>query len=219
MQLTSRTYYRNLQSVFPNNSARQIHAHVVQIAVLYEDLRIELFALRKRSIKTFDQIDKYRPIYFLRRSIATLKEFAEASRLLDASDDFQWLKSTFDEQSKTRWEKAIGFFREQEKMIGDIRNDLGGHFGFPAALYAVANLRPNVSGKIEFVFKRPNKITPRLHFAGEIAATALSKRLPGSDNKAQLALFFKEILVPGYRHATNLIDPIVNHLLIPRFRE
>ena len=186
--------------------------------MLYEDLRIELYAVRKKAIKHLEQIEKYRPIYFLRRSIATLYEFAEAVRLLNDDENFKLIKASFDDRAKDQWERAMKFFQENEVLIKNVRNDLGGHFGLEAAKYAVANIRPNVCGKIEFSFKHPHRVNPKLHFAGEIAATALGKRLGGTTTKAKLALFFQEILIPGYRYATDLIDPILLFLLLPRFR-
>ena len=43
-----------------------------------------------------------------------------------------------------------------------------------ATLYAIANLRSDISGRLEFAFKHSHKTTPKLHFVGEIVATALS---------------------------------------------
>jgi hypothetical protein len=215
--LRSKTYYTNLRSVFPDNSNRLLHAHIATICVLYEDLRIELFAVTRKSIRSLDQIEKYRPIYFLRRSIATLNEFAVAVRLLDNYEAFKLVKGAFDDRGKAQWEKAVKFFQMNETLIRDVRNDLGGHFGLEAAKYAVANLRSNVCGKLEFSFKPPHKVTPKLHFVGEIAATALGKRLSGPDSKAKMGLFIQEILLPGFENAIEIIDPILSFLL-PRFQ-
>ena len=54
---------------------------LAQMSVLYEDLRIETFALtaNDEEVKRLDHLDKrYRVHYFLRRSIATLLEFRGA---------------------------------------------------------------------------------------------------------------------------------------------
>ena len=99
-------------------------------------------------MRALDVTDKrYRVHYFLRRSIATLVEFAEALRLLNACSDFVVVKSTFDDEVKRRWNDGIEFFAEQEEFLKPIRNDTGRTFRSQAALYAIEHLNPARSGK------------------------------------------------------------------------
>ena len=55
---------------------------LAQMSMLYEDLRIETFALTASAeeVKLLDYLDpRYRVLYFLRRSIAALLEFRGSS--------------------------------------------------------------------------------------------------------------------------------------------
>lgn len=218
VDLKSKSFFKELQLIFLAESNTMLYTHVARLIVLYEDLRIELYGVSRKSIKALDHIDKYRPIYFLRRSIATLYEFAEECRLLDNCSDSQHLKERFDDQSKKQWEDAIKFFKEKDKLIKLVRHDMGGHFGLCAAKYAVENIRPNVVGKVELEFRHPHKANLKLHFAGEIAATVLGKHLSGSSSKEKFGNFFKEILNPGYKHATSFMIAIGHSFLLPRFK-
>ena len=98
------------------------------MSVLYEDLRIETMAIAEDSIPALDVTDpRYRRHYFLRRSIATLVEFAEALRLLNNCSDFNDVRSGFDMEVIEKWGEGITFFRENEAFLERIRNDTGGH--------------------------------------------------------------------------------------------
>ena len=97
--------------------------------MLYEDLRIETTAIAEDSIPALDVTDvRYRRHYFLRRSIATLVEFAEALRLLNDCSDFNDVRLGFDEEVIEMWSEGITFFHENETFLERIRNDTGGHF-------------------------------------------------------------------------------------------
>src|SRR5262249_51580354 len=156
---------------------------------LYEDLRIELFAIREDSIPGIDVLDpadenaesrdigKYRRNYFLKRSVGTLYEFAEGLRLLNSCPDFAQIKSAFDDETKRSWDAASEFFNSEEVLVKRVRNDIGGHFGSKAAIYATAKLSPKAVGKIEF---RVDPHDARLNFAGDIAAAAFNRHLPGA---------------------------------------
>ena len=62
----------------------EFHAIIARLSVLFEDLRIEEYASRPEKLEELDIIGKsYRKMYFLRRSIATLVEFASAIEMLD----------------------------------------------------------------------------------------------------------------------------------------
>src|SRR5262245_46529779 len=112
VQLKSKSFFRELKSVFPGSLTKELDAHVARLAVLYEDLRTELYGTESESIETLDLIDRYRSIYFLRRSIATLREFAEECRLLNECTHFQAIKDKFNEDSSERWGQALAFFKQ-----------------------------------------------------------------------------------------------------------
>lgn len=99
-ELKSTTRFGTLSSIFESHSKDMLPAIVARLAVLYEDLRIELLAVSTLDIPVLDVTDKeYRRNYFLRRSIATLWEFAEGFRQLNGCSEFSRIKLTFDAKS------------------------------------------------------------------------------------------------------------------------
>ena len=193
--MTTLIRMRELSRVFASPSGFTLHAHIARLAVLYEDLRIELIAIAQASIPVPDITDeRYRRNYFLRRSIATLVEFAETLRLLDKCTEFQGVKARFGTEIAMYWPKALRFFDKHEALLESVRNDIGGHFGQKAAIYAKDNLDPTAVGKIEAKYME----TIHLHFAGEIAASAALRHLPGSTAKKR----FENLLTRRSRNQT-----------------
>ena len=148
----STTRWKKLTSIFPSRTGAT-DAWIARLCVLMEDLRIEWHCVSDDSISTDTEVDPHvRRVYFLRRVVATLVEFAEALRLLENDPDFECqVKSTFSERARSQWSDGIAFFKTEEKFLKDVRNDVGGHFGAAAAKYAVQNLSQNDDGKIEIV--------------------------------------------------------------------
>ena len=92
------------------------------------------------------------------------------------------------------------FFQSKERLIQNVRNDIGGHFGSKAAIYAVPNLNTGTVGKIETKYDDQNcPRPPEVHFAGEIAESAFPRHLPGTSVDEQVGGFMKDVLEPGYR--------------------
>jgi len=112
---------RELKEVFPSGHGEIVHAHIVRLAVLYEDMRIELHAIAETSMPILDGTDeRYRRNYFLRRCIATLVEFAETIRLLNECDGFQPIKENFNKDIGPYWNEAVLFFKDHEKLFVQI---------------------------------------------------------------------------------------------------
>ena len=229
-RLRSRTLIADLRRVFRSDEKRLIDAYVARLSVLYEDLRIEILAINADSIPRLDVLDpveentefrnigKYRRNYFLRRSIGTLYEFAEGLRLLSECPDFAGVRATFDDETAIQWNAATAFFHSQERLIQNVRNDIGGHFGSKAAIYAVPNLSPGAVATIDIFYDAEQlPCPPQLRFAGEIAAAAFTKHLPGNTVEEQVGGFMQNVLVPGYRHATECVHVLVVFYLWPRF--
>jgi len=203
---------RELAKVFASGHGEMAHAHMARLAVLYEDLRIELTAVATRSIPILDVTDeRYRTNYFLRRSIATLVEFAEAIRLLNACSEFQGVKARFGGEVGRYWDEGVRFFSRHERFLKLVRNDIGGHFGQQAAVFAVAHFDPEAVGKIQRAER-----TVHLHFAGELAATASLRHLRGSTNEQKFSRLLREV-VAGFRHATRCTHCVVLGYLWERF--
>jgi hypothetical protein len=192
---------QELTKVFPEGSARLMQAQTARLCVLYEDLRIELFALREDSLPTLDVTDpRYRINYFLRRAIATLVEFAEAIRLLSELDDFKRFSKSVDAPLRDYWTNGSAYFKSNERFLESIRNDIGGHFGSKAAIYALENLSADAVGRMEFRGTGKEQ-TMHLHFAGELVATAMLRHLNGegvNDRFRQIT----HVALEGFRHAT-----------------
>jgi len=160
--------------------------------------------------------DKYRRNYFLRRSVATLREFAETYRLLSKCSDLQLLTKSFNQVAARRWERALSFFLKHESFFKLVRNDIGGHFGLNAAVYSLSTLGPTITGKIEYARYRDKGQGVKLHFASEIAARAHLKHLKGTTEERKLSYLLRRIVV-GYRHAIWTADVVVFYYLWPRF--
>lgn len=207
---------RELKSVFASASGGMLQSHIARLAVLYEDLRIEIAAIAADSLPPLDTTDeKYRRNYFLRRSIATLIEFAQTFRLLDQCSDFQGIKAKFDAVSAKRWQKALRFFKLNESLFVRVRNDIGGHFGLEAARYATTHMPSSSVGKLE-VFLEDSKQGARLHFAGELAAVAMSRHLKGKTSEQKFSLLLRKVVV-GYRHAIWSVDLVIVFYLWEKF--
>jgi len=204
---------RALEEVFACGRGEMAHAHMARLAVLYEDLRIELTATATVSIPVLDITDeRYRRNYSLRRCIATLVEFADTIRLLDKCPEFQAVKPRFGAEAGKYWDRGLRFFQRHEQLLKRVRNDIGGHFGQEAAVFAVANFRPDAVGKIELRDER----TIHLNFAGEVVATAFFRHLLGSTPEQKFSRLLRTVKV-GFRHATRCTHCVAFGYLWERF--
>jgi hypothetical protein len=214
-----------LRDVFKADGERQLSANLARLCVLYEDLRVEWCGIAEHSIPALDVLDseqdnrvaperigRYRRYYFVRRSIGTIREFAEALRLVNEEPSWQLNVTRIPEEVKAEWDSGIAFFKQNEALLRAIRNDIGGHFGHQTALNALDNLRPDASSTIELVDGKDL----RLRFAGEIAATALLPHLQDDDIKEYRTLL-RECIKPAYQHAGRCVRILVVAYLWPRF--
>jgi len=204
---------QQLSKIFPEDTTSEgLSARMARLCVLYEDLRIELTAVAQKSIPLLEATDKrYRQNYFLRRSIATLVEFAEGLRLLNKTPGFATIRNAFPTEVTERWNMGVSFFAKNEKFFLRIRNDIGGHFGEEAARFAVSNLDPEAVGKMEVRGR-----TIHLHFAGELAATAATRHLLGSNSEQKFKVLLTRC-VAGYKQATTCVHCLAVIHLWPKF--
>src|SRR5215471_14192657 len=97
MPSKSNTIAKEIKRAFSPHTNKLLHDHLARLAVIYEDLRIEVAAIGEEPISILDTTDKnYRRNYFLRRFIGTIIEFAEEFRFLNGLDDFALVKNRFD---------------------------------------------------------------------------------------------------------------------------
>jgi len=185
----TRTRWPKLKKLFPGSPEIDTNARIARICVLFEDLRIELIGLdllapsviESSAQDTHSDVAGYRlrRIYFLRRSIGTCCEFAEALRLLNETDGFGPILANFGPPAHAAWLESVRYFRDHERLWREIRNDVGGHFGETSARFAVENFLSGAAGSIEIRWDdRRESGDCVLAFASEIAATGLLKRLP-----------------------------------------
>jgi hypothetical protein len=180
-------------------------------------LRIETYGIVEESIPALDFNDEaYRRNYFLRRSIATLFEFAEEIRLLCGLDDFDGIRSKFDEASLKRWNKAVKFFGRYERYFEKVRNDIGGHFGLKAAIHAISDIPASYAGKIEIVRGNNDGAGVKLHFAGQIAVSAMFRHKKGSSDDYHFRYLLR-LARAGYRHAARTVHYIAAFYLWDEF--
>jgi hypothetical protein len=199
---------------------QDLHAHLARLTVLYEDLRLELLASAEDEMKVLDGNGiNYRKQYFMRRAIATTVEFAEAFRLLNARTDFQSLiRSQFSSAHEIEWRECVSYLADHEREIERIRNDVGGHFGYTAALAVIRNLKPGTTGMIRTVINSQRRKGRWFYeFAGEIAAAAAMRHKP--EGETEQAFFSRTLAVVGecFKKAIRTTDLLTYYYTHDRF--
>jgi len=204
-------------------------AHLAQLCVLYQDLRIELAAASARSLPLLDVLDSsvehastpqkiggYRRLYFVRRSIATIREFADCLRYLRKCPEFARLRESADHTAEI-FDAALRFFSTNADTFRTSRNNIGGHFGMESAKFAVSRLDSKTVGRIEFVMDQQDRTANmRLHFVHEIVSIAATKGLPGATPQEKVETLFDKVS-DAYQHATKVVQAMVNAELWQRF--
>lgn len=211
--------FRELRQVFQPLSESNFEAIIARLAPLYEDLRIELHGIAEESVASLDQLDvRNRRICFLRKSLATLWEFAEAIRHLELCPEFGLIASelTKEKEIDRRWRRASAFFKRKENTLKLVRNDIGGHFGLEAARFACQNLVSDAVDGIEMADPSTNRGRVFLRFSGEIVSTALLRHAWGLSREHKIKRLIS-IARLGYRHATRSVHCIVFCFLWEKF--
>jgi len=198
--------------VFPVHADKDLNALVASLCVLFEDLRIELAGQVEKNLGGLDECgEEARRFYFLRRSIATLHEFAATLYEIDALPSFQPIKKAFDTTALRHWTRSVAYFTKHSGYIARVRNNVGAHFGRKAATIAISNLLPDSVGSLEVVFTVRGG-GGKLHFAHELVATGTLRHIPGASSTARARKLVRHALV-SYRKATWAVDCIaVFHL-------
>ena len=205
---------------------------LAQMPVLYEDLRIETFALTANDdeVKRLDCLDKkYRVHYFLRRSIATLLEFRgslikmsrteeyEAEKALSFHQDAPVAKTSQRELFRTLSD-ALVFFHHHHALLKNLRNAVGGHFTYVAAAQATARMESDAVGTLKITFDVARQGGGlKLHYAGEIAVTAFAQSLPGIKPRPEEIEEAIRMIRDAYPHATESMNSLVILFLWDRF--
>ena len=202
------------------------------MSVLYEDLRIENFAMTAddEELKRLDYLDKrYRLHYFLRRSMVTLLEYRGALLRVSQTPEYKSEKAAAFRSDSPLSKKrnrdlfvmvdaALAFFTSNHKLLKELRNAVGGHFSAAAAESATKNVESDATGKIEITFDPYGRGGgAKLYYAGELAATAFTRNLPGVKPRgAEIADAIK-MMSEGYAHATRSMHALIILFLWERF--
>jgi hypothetical protein len=160
-----------------------------------------LDALDPSSERDFTSVGAYRRHYFLRRSLATIRDFAECFRLINQSQDFEPIRRLFTIEHLQRWKDANVFFRANEITIRKIRGDLGGHFGSDAAEYALDTIDPKTIFRIEIrATGNPGGTEVFLHPAGDLVGQAFYRTLK-NQNISGFETLLDDLVKPSFLHA------------------
>ena len=217
MQLVKKVWAKNLRIAL-GLPPLEMHALMARLAVLYEDLRIELAAASEESLPRMDVNEPiYRKLYFIRRSIATLLEIDSAVHTLNMSKDFRDVRRTWSKEHLRDWQKAIKAFSKWHSELNTLRNAIGGHFSKEASEYAVQNVHQDTAGFLIYDLVDGRPIT-KFVFAGELAAAALGKDRGDKPFKDYLREVF-EMLLERFQHAAHMMHLIARYYLIFRFGE
>jgi hypothetical protein len=94
-----------------------MNVRIARLAVLFEDLRIEMYAIAERGkIQACDHIgDGYRRLYFVRRAIATVLEMKGGFQRLDQCPEFQNVLRSFTPEETADWRAAVTFLVDHEQ--------------------------------------------------------------------------------------------------------
>jgi hypothetical protein len=210
------TRWGKLASIFSPRTDKKLHALIASLCVLFEDLRIEMLAQAADDLGRLDTSGKHlRELYFLRRSMATIFEFASVLEDLDGLATFHPIRASFSGRAAHIWVRSLKYFGKQRQYISRMRHNVGGHFGEHAAGLSIQNLLPDAIGRLEVAFYDRGG-GAKLFFAGEIAATAVLHHVTGRTPQAKARKLMRHALV-AYRHASWAVDCVTVNYLWDRF--
>ncbi len=221
MVLRTSIRFAYLKDIFQDSPRRTsvFNANIGRLIVLYEDLRIEIASFQATSIKDADCINEgsYRKRYFLRRSIATLIEFSDAFSQLSHDEHIDSVTVAFDKKGKYLWSDTVALFKKHSQLLKNVRNDLGGHFGTKAAIYAIESLTPKITGQLATVrdYSREGILYLPL-FVGEITARSFLRHLEGDsidERYRKLLKIVQELQLGAIQSVQNLLQ----YYLWPKF--
>ncbi|MGE3341797.1 MAG: hypothetical protein AB7L71_00055 [Vicinamibacterales bacterium] len=213
----------DLREVF-GKEPRDLHAHLLRLCVLFEDLRVEFRGFGVEPIPELDELSiTLRRQYFIRRSIATLLEFAECFRKINESPDFASLLRPVMErhpEGVATWEGCVAFFNENEATIRKVRNDLGGHFGEQAARAVIQELvsEPDqVIGDVGITQdEESGNYGPLFHCATIFTDLAMARHRPAGMERKDFINGLGKIANEAYRFAGRATNVAVGLYIVPQ---
>jgi hypothetical protein len=211
-------YEMKLREVF-DPSSLEFNAILVRLSVLFEDLRIEESGSRLEKMEEIDVLGKsYRQIYFLRRSIASLVEFAGAAEMLDQRPEFRKVKKKADAETAERWDAALKYFKEWKEYLKARRGDFGAHFDHAPTMHAIKEMNPGTVGQLVVVkHVEEQKGGVRLKYAHEIVAAAMTHRKPDAQSEREWFHDMFIVVRAGMQEAVKAIHSLSIMYLLEKF--
>jgi hypothetical protein len=193
---------------------------VACLAVLYEDLRIELNGLKmgEEQLGDLDTLGwNYRFFYFLRRSLVTLCEFRGALTRIGMSPEFKEAKEGLAPHHRQHITDADRFFQEHADLLKNLRNDVGGHLKDRVVKFAAGHL-DNAVGKAVWNSSPEGEVLAlELHFATDVVCQALcSKFEEGRDPRIELQRI-NNMIFTGFIHVQAAMYAIARAFLWDEF--
>jgi len=204
----SRTVYFKLRQALAGQPDDTVGL-VLTLCVLFEDLRLELGSVDENAKDASN-------LYFIRRSFATLREFADVIRRLNGTASFEPVRRGFSREHRATWNRAVEYLAEHKARIDAERNAYGGHVNQGAVLKAFKGLQPGTDQDFELHWierERPVKLGPRFHFAADIMARVM---LHGDKDGTNERAYFRSLMefsIAGHNHATTCVIMLTDQYL------
>ena len=215
----TRTLWAPIGRIFSSHSVDPIHQLIARAIVLYEDIRLEVLGMSadQRQLTRLDlPSHKYRELYFIRRAMVTLLEFAHAVHELQMCETFKVFKVRLTPKQLKPWSEAVTYFASKRDELKAIRDAVGGHFGKPAARIAVNDISSDYTAKVELRSDMGEKAIVFSEFATEFVATALFARCPGNTQEER-AEYLMTLLLEANRYAAGASYFLLVEYVWPRF--
>ena len=185
--MRSTTRHGNLDRIFKNGNSELMNI-VARLSVLYEDFRVDYTSLFQiaENPRSEDPNERYRMMYLIRRSIATMSEFQGGLTQLLRSTEYKEIKSSIADHNRESIETANRNLQSQCMRVKSWRDAIGGHFQSQVASEACKLIPKGTVGSI--TWSRQDKAGFYLHlqYAEFIVTAAIIGRLEGVDANIEL---------------------------------
>jgi hypothetical protein len=177
---TSKTRFGDLGRVFKDDTSDLLN-EVARLAVVYEDLRIEIAELRsiqQEYEKASLPIPEYRVIYFLRRALSSIVEFRGGLTKVRSGAEFKRAANNMSKITADHLFEAERYLNQHWGQLKEFRNELGGHVQLGGVKFATENLSGTVGS---ITWNSDSDGLPmglECNFAGQIVAGSMTSKLP-----------------------------------------
>jgi hypothetical protein len=211
--------FANLGRVFKGGESDLLN-QVACLAVLYEDLRIELNGLKtgEERLGDLDTLGwNYRFFYFLRRSLVTLCEFRGALTRIGMSPEFKEAKDALALHHRQHIADADRFFQEHADLLKGLRNDLGGHLKDRVVKFAAGHLDNAVGKAIWNSSPEGEVLALELHFALDVVCQSLCSKFEEGKDAVEELHRITEVVFAGFLHVQAAMYAIARAFLWDEF--